>query len=265
MSATRASKRSKSSGPGSKPARDRAADAIAKLRRLGSAKGRAGMARYALPSENAFGVSVGAIQRLAKTLGRDHDLAAALWASGWFEARMLAAFVDEPGRVTPAQMDRWRKDFDSWGICDTVCFHLFDRTPHAFGKIADWSRLKGEFDRRAAFALLACVALHDRMTPDAAFARCLPLIERAAEDDRNFVWKGVSWALRLVGRRSAKLHAESVALARRLAASPTPSARWIGREAVRDLTKPEVVRRLASKQSDTAGAAAKTRRTGRSR
>jgi len=205
------------------------------------------MARYALPSEKAFGASVGSLQKLAKTLGRSHALAAELWESGWFEARMLAAFVDEPERVTPAQMDRWCRDFDNWGICDTVCFHLFDRTPHAFRKVAAWARSPREFERRAAFALLASLAAHDRVSGDEAFARCLPLVEAAAGDDRNFVKKGVSWALRMVGRRSRGLHAASVALARRLAASTEASARWIGRDAVRDLTKPAVAKRLAAK------------------
>jgi 3-methyladenine DNA glycosylase AlkD len=219
---------------------------VASLRRMGSARVRDGMARYGLPAENAFGVSVAAIQALAKRLGRSHELARELWDAEWFEARMLSAFVDEPERITAAQMDRWARAFDNWGICDTVCFHLFDRTPHAFRKVAAWARSKKEFERRAAFALLASLAGHDRTTPDGAFERCLPLVERYAGDERNFVKKGVSWALRRVGRRSPSLHEKSVALARRLADSAEPSARWIGRDALRDLGKPAVLRRLKS-------------------
>ena len=219
--------------------------ALAALKKQGTKKNREGLARYAIVAEKVFGVSVGAIRVLAKKLGRSHELAMALWATGWYEARMLAAFVDEPERVTPAQMDRWARDFDNWAICDTACFHLFDRTPHAFRKIADWSRSRAEFERRAAFALLASVAAHDREAADAAFVRCLPLIEQCAGDDRNFVKKGVSWALRMIGRRSPRLHARSIALARRLADSSEPAARWIGRDALRDLSKPAIVRRLA--------------------
>ena len=122
--------------------------AVAWLKRRGTARTRDGMARYGLPSDKAFGVPVGTIQQLAKRLGRNHQLAAGLWDTGWYEARLLAAFVDEPERVTPAQMDRWCRDFDNWGVCDTVCFHLFDRTPHAFGKVAQWSRRRDEFARR---------------------------------------------------------------------------------------------------------------------
>jgi len=218
---------------------------VASLRRLGSRRNRDGMARYAIPSDRAFGVSMGKIQAMAKRLGRDHALAAALWKTGWYEARTLAAFVAEPERFTPAHMDRWCRDFDSWAICDTVCFHLFDRTPHAFRKVARWSRRNEEFVRRAAFALLASLALHDRENGDAAFRRCLPLIARAASDPRNFVKKGVSWALRGVGHRSRSLHAASVALARRLAVSEEPAARWVGRDALRDLTRPAVAKRLS--------------------
>ena len=224
-----------------------ARDVIALLKRRGTKKVRDGMARYGLPSDRAFGVSVGAMQLIAKRLGPDHDLAEALWETGWYEARMVAAFLDEPARVTPAQMDRWCKDFDNWGICDTVCFHLFDRTPHAWRKVAAWSRRGDQFGKRAAFALLACLALHDKTAPDAPFLKSLPLIERAATDDRNFVKKGVSWALRLIGRRNLALHAAAVEVATRLAASPDGPARWIGKDAVRELKSPAVVRRLKTR------------------
>ena len=222
----------------------RAEAAVAWLQRSGSRRVRDGMARYGLPSDRAFGVAINVMQRYAKELGRDHDLALALWKTGWYEARMVAAFVDEPARVTPAQMDQWCGDFDNWGICDTVCFHLFDRTPHAWRKVAAWSRRRDEFGKRAAFALLACLALHDKEARDERFVAALPLVERAATDDRNFVKKGVSWALRLVGRRSPALNAAAVATARRLAASDQPSARWIGNGAVKELTSAAVVRRL---------------------
>ena len=225
------------------------ADAVVgMLRRMGSTRGRDRMARYGIPSENAFGVSIGALQKLGKQLGRSHELAEALWETGWYEARMLAAFVDEPQQVTPAQMDRWCRDFDNWAVTDHACFHLFDRTPHALVRVKRWATRRREFEKRAAFALLASVALHDKVTSDEALARCLPLVERAATDGRNFVKKGVSWALRSLGHRSAALHAASVALARRLAASDDPAARWVGKDALRDLERPVVIRRVAAKQ-----------------
>ena len=211
------------------------------------------LARFGITATKAFGVSVANLRMLAKRLGRSHELAAALWDTGWYEARMLASLVDEPARVTPAQMDRWCRDFDNWGICDTVCFHLFDRTPHAWPKVAQWSDQRGEFVKRAAFALLASLALHDKRTGDEPFARCLPLIERAAPDERNFVKKGVSWALRSVGRRTAALNAAAVKVARRLAESPEAAARWVGKDALRELTSPAVTRRLAGRGRAAAG------------
>ena len=139
-------------------------------------------------------------------------------------------------------MDRWCKDFDSWGICDTVCFSLWDRTPHAMAKIRQWSRRREEFVKRAAFALLASVALHDKAMSDAAFVKSLPIIERGAADGRNFVKKGVSWALRLVGRRSRALHKSSIALSSRLAASTNPAERWVGKDALKDLMRVTITR-----------------------
>jgi 3-methyladenine DNA glycosylase AlkD len=221
-----------------------AGDVVAWLERRGTKRNRAGMARYAIVAPKAFGVSVGDLRDLGKKVGRDQALAERLWKTGGYEARMLVAFVAEPERVTPAQMDRWARDFDNWAICDHLCFHLFDRSPHAWRKIARWSRSRHEFVKRAAFALLASVALHDKKAPDAPFLEALALIERAAADDRNFVRKGVSWALRGVGRRSAALHAPSVALARRLAASEAQAARWVGKDALRELTSTALVRRV---------------------
>lgn len=232
-------------------AADRAVEAVAWLRRHGTKHTRDGMARYGIPSDRAFGVPVSQIHQLAKRLGRDHALAAALWDTGWYEARMLAAFVDDPARVTPSQMDRWARDFDSWAICDTVCFHLFDRTPHAWRKVALWSRRRAEFVRRAAFALVAGLALHDTQSGDGPFLGALALIERAADDERNFVKKGVSWALRTTGRRNSTLHAAALATAGRLAVSPEPAARSVGKEAVRELTSARVRRALASRRSRT--------------
>jgi 3-methyladenine DNA glycosylase AlkD len=202
------------------------------------------MARYAIVAPKAYGVSVADIRQLAKKLGRDHELAAALWETGWYEARMLTAFVDEPDRVTPTQMDRWARDFDNWAICDTLCFHLFDRTPHAWRKIAQWSTKRDEFVKRAAFALLASIALHDKKEADEPFLRSLELIERGATDDRNFVKKAVSWALRSIGRRNSALNAAAVAVAKRLVESAESAPRWVGRDALRELTSPAVQRRL---------------------
>lgn len=213
------------------------AGVLAALKALATARTLAGMSRFGLPADNAWGVAVGDIRGLAKRTGRDHALAAALWASGVYEARLLAAFVDDPAQVTVAQMDRWCREFDNWGICDTACFALFDRTPHAFGRVAKWAASEAEFVKRGAFALLASLALHDKHSDDAAFLACLPLIERAADDPRNFVKKGVSWALRGIGGRNAALHAEATRLAQRLAQSSEPAARWVGKDALREFTR----------------------------
>jgi 3-methyladenine DNA glycosylase AlkD len=221
---------------------------LAWLRARGSQKNRDGMARYGIVAPKLFGVSVGTLRGYGKKLGRDHALAAALWTSGWYEARMLASFVEDPVEVTPAQMDRWCRDFDNWAICDTICFHLFDRTPHAWSKVKVWAGRKDEFVKRAAFALLASLSVHDKKAPDAPFIAGLALIERAAPDDRNFVKKAVNWALRSIGKRNATLNAASVAVSKRLAASSNPAARWVGKDALRELTGPSVQRRLAKKR-----------------
>jgi len=215
------------------------------LERRGTRRNREGMARYGIVADKVFGVSVSSLRQLGTRLGRNHELAAALWETGWYEARLLTSFVDEPARVTAAQMDRWARDFENWAICDTVCFHLFDRTPHAWRKVEQWSRRRDEFVKRAAFALLASLALHDKQAADQPFVRSLRLVERAATDERNFVKKGVSWALRSIGRRNRRLNTAAIAAAHRLVDSASAAARWVGRDALRELTSPAVTRQLA--------------------
>lgn len=204
-----------------------------------------GMARYAIPSDNALGVSVSDIRLLAKRLGKNHELAAALWKTGVYEARMLTSFVDEPSRVTSAQMDRWCRDFDSWGICDTLCFHLFDRTPFAWEKARQWSASPLEFVKRAGFALMASLVVHDKAAPGPRFLAFLPLIEQGAHDERNFVKKAVNWALRCIGKRDPVLNRAAIAVAKRLAQSKEASCRWVGKDALRELASPKVRARLA--------------------
>ncbi len=198
---------------------------------------RDGMARYAIPSHNAIGVAMKDLKALGKQIGHRHELALALWKTGGYEARMLTSFIADPARITSAQMDRWCADFDSWALCDGHSFNLFDRTPHAWAKVEAWSRKRGEFEKRTAFALLWSLALHDKDAGDERFLHGLTLIERAADDDRNFVKKAIDMALRAVARRSPKVQAAAIAVATRLTAASPASARWIGSHALREMQR----------------------------
>ncbi|MFZ5668713.1 MAG: DNA alkylation repair protein [Pseudomonadota bacterium] len=191
--------------------------------------------RYGIVAGKARGVAMADMQRLARGIGRDHALALKLWDTGWYEARLVACMIDDPAQVTPEQMDAWRADFENWAEVDTVCFKLFDQVPHAFAKVGEWARLNDEMGKRAAFALLASLALHGEAGKDEAFfLDGLRLIEAAAADDRNFVRKGVSWALRAIGgKKSPALRAAARAVAARLAASSNAAERWVGKDAAR--------------------------------
>jgi len=193
------------------------------------------ISRFGIAASKPIGVSMANMRAIAKDIGRDHDLAFALWKTGIYEARMLATLVDDPGKVTAAQLEAWCRDFDNWAIVDTACFALFDRTPHAWAKVTQWSTRRGEFQRRAAFALLWSLTVHDKEAPDANFEAGLRLIEQAATDERHFVKKAVNMALRATGKRKPKLRAAAVAVARRLAESDDATARWVGKDALREL------------------------------
>jgi 3-methyladenine DNA glycosylase AlkD len=203
-----------------------------------------GMARYAIPSDHAYGVAMKDIKALGKTLGRNQALASALWDTGVYEARMLASFVGDPAQLTSAQMDRWCKDFDNWAFCDAMSFNLFDRSRLAWAKVKQWSSRRNEFEKRTAFALLWSLTVHDKNAGNERFIEGLALIEREASDERNFVKKAVNMALRAIGKRNRALNSAAIAVARRLADSNNATAKWVGKDALRELTGPAVTKRL---------------------
>jgi 3-methyladenine DNA glycosylase AlkD len=209
--------------------------ALQRLRAAGHAANIAGMERFGIRTRKAYGVPTPAIRSLAKELGRDQALAGGLWQSGVLEARILAAMVADPLAITEAEVERWLCDFDCWAVCDAACLALFWRTPFAWRKVREWSRREPEYERRAAFALLAVLAVHDKTASDARFRNSLRLIVQAADDDRNFVKKAVNWALRQIGKRNAALHAAAMDVAEALAARESRPARWIGHDALREL------------------------------
>ena len=229
----------------SAPISEQLATTVAWLRGQASKRNRDGLARYNIPADRALGVSMGDVQRLAKLLGRNHALAAALWETGIHEARLLTAYIDEPDRITSAQMDRWCRSFDNWAICDTLAFALWDRTPHAWTKVEQWAGRREEFMKRTAFALLWSLTVHDREAADARYLRGLELIEKAATDERNFVKKAVNMALRAIGKRNATLNRAAREVAERLGNSTDETARWVGRHALRELGSASVTRRVS--------------------
>ena len=202
------------------------------------------MARFGIDTTRAVGVTVTELRRFARDLGHDHELAAALWASGVHEARLLASLVDEPAMVSEAQMEAWVADLDSWDVCDGVCGNLFDRTPFALDKAVEWSSREPEFEKRAAFALMASAAVHRKDLPDAAFASLLPVIRAQAIDERNYVKKAVSWALRQIGKRSSGLNPQAIRTAEQIERIDSRAARWVARDALRELRSDAVQARL---------------------
>jgi 3-methyladenine DNA glycosylase AlkD len=204
----------------------------------------AGMARFGINPHKTYGVSVVNLRRMAKRIGQDHRLAQQLWGSGFHEARILASLVDIPESVGEAQMESWVKDFDSWDVCDQCCSNLFDKTKFAYRKAAGWSKHKEEFVKRAGFVLMATLAVHDREAKNEAFQRFLPIIKRECTDERNFVRKAVNWALRQIGKRNLYLNQMAIKTAKEIKAIKSPAARWIGADALRELSSAAVQEKL---------------------
>jgi 3-methyladenine DNA glycosylase AlkD len=204
----------------------------------------AGMARFAIPTDRALGISTPALKKLARQIGPNHRLAVELWATGIHEARALAAMIEEPERSTERQIERWVRDFDGWSTCDGCCLNLIVRLPFAWRKAFEWSRRSREFEKRAGFALAAVLAVHDQRAPDEKFLRFLQVLKRHARDERNFVKKAVNWALRQIGKRNLRLNRAALRTAREIRRLDSPAARWVAADALRELASKAVKARL---------------------
>lgn len=211
----------------------------------------AGMARYGIRSKNVLGVSAPTLKAIAKEIGKDHALAQQLWDSNIREARIIAALVDDPKLVTGDQMERWVLDFDSWDVCDTCCMNLFDKTVYAYSKAMEWTEREEEYVKRAAFALMAALAIHDKKADDQMFEMFLPVIKRESTDERNFVKKAVNWALRQVGKRNQTLNRTAIETAQEIRRIDSRAARWVAADALRELMSEQVQQRLRAKTDNT--------------
>ena len=218
---------------------------IKKLKSSANPKNVAGMARFDIrPKTTVLGVPIPVVRKIAKEAGRSHILAQQLWRSGIHEAKILASMVEESGKVSGAQMDKWTAGFDSWDICDQVCLNLFFDHPLTFKKCAVWSGKKSEFVRRAGFALMAAAAFKNKQAKDSDFIKFFPLIKKYATDERHYARKAVNWALRQIGKRNKALNKEAIALARETAKINSKSAKWIAADALRELQSETVQKRL---------------------
>ena len=217
---------------------------IEKLRSMGNPKNVEGMARYGINPKNNLGVSIYKLRPLAKEIGINHELSLKLWKSGIHDARLLAVFIANPSQVTEEQMDSWAEDFDSWDVCDQACTSLFDLIPHANKKVFEWAENEREFVKRAAFSIIAGLAVHDKESDDKKFEKFFPIIKRESTDDRNYVKKAVNWALRNVGKRNKNLNKKAIKIAKEIQKIDSKTARWIANDAIRELTSEKIKKKL---------------------
>ncbi|MFT2010382.1 DNA alkylation repair protein [Pontibacter sp. 13R65] len=222
---------------------------LAQLESLGNPANREGMGRFGISVENALGIKMPVIQKLARELKRNHPLALELWQTKVHEARLLAVYIADPMQVSEALMEQWVKDFNSWDLCDQTCGVLFDKTPFAVSKAKEWAQREQEYQKRAGFAMMATLAIHDKKAPDEQFLQFFPLIIAQAGDERNFVKKAINWALRQIGKRSLMLNQAAIVAAEEIKQQASKSARWIAADALRELQTPVLAERLRIKAS----------------
>jgi len=219
-------------------------EVLKRLESLSNPKNVEGMARFGINPKDNYGISIPELRKIAKEIGKNHELAQQLWETGIHEAKILASMIDDPKMITEKQMENWVKDFDSWDVCDQVCMNLFDKTSFAYDKVIEWSKRDEEFIKRAGFALIASMAVHNKRTKDEDFIKLLSIIERESIDDRNFVKKAVNWALRQIGKRNLNLNKEVIKTAKEILKIDSKSAKWIANDTIRELTNEKIQKRL---------------------
>ena len=207
----------------------------------------AGMKKFGIDSDKIYGIKMDAIRKMAKKIGKDHELALQLWEHGFHESRILATIIEEKDEVDDDQLEEWVNDFDSWDICDQACINLFVNMPKAISKITSWAISDKEFVKRTAFSLIAVMAVHDKKSKDSYFESFFPIIKKACDDNRNFVKKSVNWALRSIGKKNKHLNKKAIELSNEILEFDYKSARWIAKNALKELESDEVQNRLKSK------------------
>jgi len=224
-------------------------EVIKQLKSMGNPKNVEGMARYGINPKNNLGVSIYKLRPFAKEIGKDHELSLKLWKSGIHDARLLAVFIEDISKVTEEQMDLWAQDFDSWDVCDQACTSLFDASPLAWKKARDWAECKEEFVKRAAFSLLAGLAVHDKTASNEKFTNFSDILKKHSTDERNYVKKAINWAVRNIGKRNQFLNKKMIELSREIQLIDSKSARWIANDAIRELTSEKIKQRLDRKKN----------------
>jgi len=220
---------------------------IMELESLSNPEDVQGMARFGINPKKVYGVRIPELRRIARLVGKDHELASRLWEAGYQETMILACMIEDPKLVTKKQMDSWAIKFDTWSVCDQCCMKLFYMTPFAYKKIFEWSEREEEFVKRAAFALIAVLAVHDKQAPDHKFEQFFPIIIRESTDNRNYVKKAVNWALRHIGKRNIVLNQKAIKIAGKIRKIDAKSAKWIASDALRELKSEKIQERLKNK------------------
>jgi len=218
---------------------------IKELESLRNPEALKGMQKYGINTQKAYGVQIPDLRKLAKRIGKNHELSKKLWKKGIRETKILASMIADPNLVGEEQMEAWVKDFDSWEVCDQCCMNLFEKTKYAYKKSIEWSSRKEEFVKRAGFVLMARLAVSDKKAPDEEFEQFFPIIKEGAKDERNFVKKAVNWALRQIGKRNRNLNEKAISVAETLLKSESDVARWVARDALRELKSENVQKRLS--------------------
>jgi 3-methyladenine DNA glycosylase AlkD len=207
------------------------------IRKTGNKTGVAGQAYFGIKDVNNYGLTVPQMREIAKKTGRNHELALELWKTKIHEAKHIAVMIAEKEKVTEALMEKWLKDFNSWDIVDGCCGTLFDKTSLAYEKAMEWSSREKEFEKRAGFAMMAMLAVHDKKAEDKKFEQFFPYILEQSSDERNFVRKAVNWAIRQIGKRNEKLCKKAIALSKKIRDKGDTASRWIAADALRELEK----------------------------
>jgi 3-methyladenine DNA glycosylase AlkD len=210
------------------------------LKKMGDPKVKKIKERFVIVPPNSYGIFLKDLNILARRIGKNDELAIKLFDTGVYEARLLTSMLFNPQNLTERLMEKWVKAFDNWEICDTFCMNVFGKSRFAVKKAFAWAEKKPEYQKRAGFVCMVQYAFTNQEAPNNVFEKFFPVIIKHASDERTYVMKGINWALRQIGKRNKNLYKEALEVADEILKLDSKPARWIAKDAIRQLKKPNV-------------------------
>lgn len=168
----------------------------------------------------SYGIGLTVLRKLAKQIGRDHQLAGKLWQTPNHDAKVIALLIEDPKAMTRQQAEEQVDEVEPGMLAHVFssCDATLPKTPFAFDLAQEWMVCKDVQRRSCGYGLIYELSKNQRdpRLTDAFFLDCIQRISDEIEDEVSWVRLAMGGALIGIGKRSEPLNKAAVKLAKRL-------------------------------------------------